>query len=138
MCSVSGSKFGEWFEVSTGAKQGCVLSPLILLMAKEWILKRTTAVIPAAIQWIGNCKLCDLNFTDDKALLTDSKEDNRNITSKLSNQAAVLGLQFNMKKTKLIEVGKMISLEDISINGEDIMIVKDFRYSRSFISDNSY
>ena len=59
------------------------------------------------------------------------------ITSELSNQATDLGLQFNVKKTKIMEVGKDWSGEGISINGEDIEIVKDFCYLGSFISDNS-
>ena len=43
-----------------------------------------------------------------------------------------------MKKTKIMEVGKNISEEGISINGEDIEIVEDFCYLGSFISDNSH
>ena len=83
-------------------------------------LRRTTAAVPAAgIQRIGDSKLCDLNFADDIALLTDSKENTRKVTSELSNQAAALGLQFNVKKTKIMEAGKEISGECISINGEE-------------------
>ena len=71
-------------------------------------------------------KHCDLCFTDDVPLLADSKENMRKTASELRNQAAALGLQFNVKKTKLdMEVGKNIFEEGVSINGEDIMIVED-------------
>ena len=66
------------------------------------------AAIPAGIQWKGDSKLCDLDFADDIALLADSKENIRKITSELSNQAIALGLQFNVKKTKLMKVQKNI------------------------------
>ena len=81
-------KVGDWFEVITGVKQGYILSPLIFLMVMDWILRRTTAAIPAGIQWIGDSKLCDLDFADDRALRADSKEKMRKITLELSNQAA--------------------------------------------------
>ena len=86
---------------------------------------------------MGNSKLCDLDLADDIALLADFKENMRKVTSELSNQAAALGLQFTVRKTKIMEVGRDISGEGISINGEDIEIVEDFFYLGSFISDNS-
>ena len=39
-----------------------------------------------------------------------------------------MGLPFTVKKTKIMEVGKDISGDGISINGEDIDIVEDFCY----------
>jgi len=81
---------------------------------------------------MGNSRRCDLDFADDVALLTDSKEDMKKITLDLSNQAAVVGLLFNIKKNKLMEVdngshggGQRISGYNICINGEAIEIVSD-------------
>ena len=124
------------FEVITGVKQGCVLSLLIFLMVMDWILRRTTAAIPAGNQWIRDSKLCDLDFANDIVLLADSMENMRKITSELSNQAAAFGLQFNVEKTKIMQVGKNISGEGLTINGKDIEIVDDVCHLGSFISDN--
>ena len=33
-------KYGDWFEVITRGKQGCVLSLFIVLMVMDWTLKR--------------------------------------------------------------------------------------------------
>ena len=46
-----------------------------------------------------------------------------------------MGLQFTVKKIKIMQLGKDISGE--GINGEDIEIVEDCFYPGSFISDNS-
>jgi len=40
-CAVrSNGQLGEWFQVVTGVRQGCILSPLIFLMVMDWVLKR--------------------------------------------------------------------------------------------------
>jgi len=36
MFYVLAQKIGEWFDVITGVKQGCLLSSLIVCMAREW------------------------------------------------------------------------------------------------------
>ena len=78
------------------------------------------------MKWIRVLKLWDLDFADDIAQLTDSKENMRKIAAKFSRLAAALGLQFNVQKTKLMEVGKNITWEGISIISGDIEIVEDF------------
>lgn len=35
-------KFAEAFEMQTGVRQGCLLSPLIFLMVVDWIIQETT------------------------------------------------------------------------------------------------
>jgi len=69
--------------------------------------------------------------------LTGTYQDMRKIISGMANQAAALGLQFNVKKTKLMVVGKKQSEEVILINGEAIEAVEDFCYLGSFLSANS-
>ena len=57
-------------------------------MVMDWILRRTIAAISAGIQWIGDSKLCDLDFADDKALLADSKEN----MSKIEQPGSCFGI----------------------------------------------
>jgi len=52
----------------------------------------------------------------------------RKNTLKLSNQAAAIGLQFNVMSTELMEVEQRISEEDICINAKE----KPSRFSATF------
>ena len=39
---IHNGKLSDHFEVKTGVRQGCLLSPLIFLMVIDWVMKQTT------------------------------------------------------------------------------------------------
>src|SRR6218665_445185 len=72
-CAVRhGGEMGEWFQVITGVRQGCVLSPLIFALVVEWVMMRVTSVKDTGIRWANGDRLGDLDFADDIALLENS------------------------------------------------------------------
>ena len=48
---VHGGQLSETFQVRTGVRQGCLLSPFPFLMAIDWITKTSTARKRYGIQW---------------------------------------------------------------------------------------
>nr|KAG5712763.1 hypothetical protein BaRGS_029818 [Batillaria attramentaria] len=65
-------QLSESFEVKTGVRQGCLLSPFLFLLVIDWIMKTTTAGRKNGIQWTLWTQLDDLDFADDLALLSHS------------------------------------------------------------------
>ena len=58
-------KITEPFNVQTAVRQGCLLSPIILLMVVVWVMRQSTADQKTGIQWTFNKQLEDLDFADD-------------------------------------------------------------------------
>ena len=64
-------KLTERFEVNTGVMQGCPLLPfLLVLLAIDWITRTVTNEKRNGIQWTLWSQLDDLDFANDRALLS--------------------------------------------------------------------
>ena len=48
---VHGCQLTDAFQVLTGVKQGCLLSPFLFLLAIDWVMKTSTAQKRNGIQW---------------------------------------------------------------------------------------
>ena len=64
-----GNYLSEWFSVQFGVRQGCIISPILSLVATDWIISNTTAERPRGIQWTLFSQLEDFDFADDLLLL---------------------------------------------------------------------
>ncbi|XP_076101178.1 uncharacterized protein LOC143070963 [Mytilus galloprovincialis] len=64
----------DWFEVQSGVRQGCIISPILFLVAIDWVMRKTTSDKKRGITWSMFTTLEDLDFADDIALLS-SKQD---------------------------------------------------------------
>nr|KAG5686179.1 hypothetical protein BaRGS_018955 [Batillaria attramentaria] len=85
-------QLSESFEVKTGVRQGCLLSPFLFLLVIDWIMKTTTAGRKNGIQWTLWTQLDDLDFADDLALLSHSHSQMQDKTTCLEATSAGTGL----------------------------------------------
>ena len=117
----------DTFQVRTGVKQGCVLSPFLFSIAIDWIMKNTIKEGKRGIQWTLTERLEDLDFADDIVLLAQRQLDMQSKTNDIANKAKQIGLEINKSKTKHMRMNA-ISTEAIHLNDELIEEVKVFTY----------
>ena len=55
----------RWFKITTGVKQGCVMSGFLFLLTVDWTMRRTTERHRNGIRWDFTSTLEDLDFADD-------------------------------------------------------------------------
>nr|KAG5696904.1 hypothetical protein BaRGS_015868 [Batillaria attramentaria] len=125
-------QLSESFEVKTGVRQGCLLSPFLFLLVIDWIMKTTTAGRKNGIQWTLWTQLDDLDFADDLALLSYSHSQMQDKTTRLEATSAGTGLKINRKKTELMKINTTTNTP-VTVGGEPIREVESFVYLGSVV-----
>ena len=121
------------FSVTTGVKQGCILSPFLFILGIDWVLKQVTSGGRSGIRWTLTSVLEDLDYADDIALLAHRHQDMQAKTNALATTAGSLGLKINTKKTRHLRMNSRTN-ESIMVNGEVVDEVDHFTYLGSKVS----
>ena len=125
-------KTSESFNVLTGVRQGCLLSPFIFLLAMDWIMHETTVNKRNGIQWSISSQIDDLDFADDLALLSHTYNQMLEKTSVLNTTAQQLGLNIHRRKTKVSRMNTA-NTNPIPLRGEPIEDVDSLTYLGSIV-----
>ena len=118
---------GEWFDVKTGVKQGCNMSGFLFLIVLDWVMRRTVGCGENGIRWKFTSKLDDLDFSDDLALLSSTRQQMQDKLNKLDQEARRVGLKINTEKTKMMKINPH-NQGKIAVAGHDIEDVEQFTY----------
>ena len=80
-------KYGdsEWFEVRKAVRQGCILSPYLLNMHSEYIMRKVGFEDNIGIK-IGGRTINNLQYADDTTILAEEKEDMEKLLKKLKEE----------------------------------------------------
>ena len=125
-CSVIvNGKPSECFTVESGVRQGCAMSPILFLMAIDWVMRKTTADKPRGIQWTLFSHLEDLDFADDLAVLSSNYTHLQEKTERLNQYAKQTGLNINGPKTQVMCINTTPDAP-IIVNGETLDYVEEF------------
>jgi hypothetical protein len=129
---VHGRQLTRAFQVKTGVRQGCLLSPLLFLLVIDWIMKSSTAHKQNGIQWTLWTKLDDLDFADDLALLSHTQQQMQEKTNIIAKTSASTGLNINKGKSKILKVNTANSTP-IKLEGVELEEVESFTYLGSTV-----
>jgi hypothetical protein len=136
-CSVIvNGELSEWFSVESGVRQGCIISPILFLIAIDWVMRNTTADKARGIQWSLFSQLEDLDFADDLAILSTTHRHLQEKTDRLERFGKQTGLNINTSKTQVMFINPKQE-EDITVNGEPLETVEEFTYLGSVISSDN-
>ena len=73
------------FEIKTGVKQGCILSPFLFMLSMDWIMRNVESAGRRGIIWTLTTQLEDLDFADDICLTSRRLLNMQSKTEELSN-----------------------------------------------------
>ena len=129
---IHGQQLTDAFQVRTGVRQGCLLSPFMFLLAIDWVMKTSTAQKRNGIQWTPWTQLDDLDFADDLALLSHTKHQMQEKTNIVSAISTRLGLTIHRGKSKVLKINTD-SITPITLEGEALEEVESFTYLGSVV-----
>ncbi|KAK4474260.1 hypothetical protein MN116_000298, partial [Schistosoma mekongi] len=121
----------DTFEVKTGARQGCLLSPFSLLVI-DWIMKTATSQDTLRIQSTTSMQLDDLDFANDLALLSHTQLQMQMKTNNIVADSEAVGLNIHQEKSKILRY-KTTNTNLITLGGEILEDVETFTYLGSII-----
>ncbi|KAK3759533.1 hypothetical protein RRG08_045818 [Elysia crispata] len=129
---IHGNQVTDAFQVKTGVRQGCLLSPFLFLLTIDWVMETSTEQKKNGIQWTLWEQLEDLDFADDLALLSHSQQQMQEKTSIVAENSRRLGLNIHRGKSKILKINSAstapILLEDVALEE-----VESFTYLGSIV-----
>lgn len=120
---------GREFQVASGVKQGCILSPLLFLLVLDWVMTKVNNSRRGIVwQHLQGTRLEDLAFADDICLFGSSRNAVEEKLRRLTHYGEQVGLRVNVGKTKLMRLNLAGSFEPLRVGDEDIEEVESFCY----------
>ena len=113
----------DWFQIGRGVCQGCILSPCLLNLYAEYIMRNAGLEEAQAGIKIAGRNINNLRYADDTTLMAESEEELKSLLMKVKEKSEKVGLKFNIQKTKIMASTSITSQQ---IDGETMETVTDF------------
>ena len=109
-----------WFQLGKGIRQGCILSPCLINLYAEYIMRNSGLEETQAGIKIARRNIKNLRYADDTTLMAESEEELKNLLRKVKEESEKVGLNLNIQKTKITASGPITLWE---IDGETVETV---------------
>ena len=84
---------------------------------------------------VGGLKIPAVRFADDQAMLSNSENGLQKLMDEVNDTAIAYGMRINIKKTKIMKIGRKRGNVEVGLNGELLEQVTDFKYLGSILHE---
>ena len=99
----------DWFQIGKGVCQGCILSPFLLNLHVEYIMRNTGLDEAQAGIKISGRNINNLRYADYTTHMAESREELKSLLMKVKEESENVGLKLNIQKTKVMSSGPITS-----------------------------
>ena len=122
-----GRETTDWFQIQKVVCQGCVLSPCLLNLNAEYIMRNARLDETQVGIKITGRNINNLRYADDISLMAESEEELKSFLMKVKEESEKIGLTLNIQKTKIMASGPITSWQ---IDGETMEITMKWNTSQ--------
>ena len=90
----------DWFQIRKGVRQCCILSPCLLYLYAEYIMRNAGLEEAQAGIKIARRNINNLKYADDTTLMAESEEE-LSLLMKVKEESEKAGLKHNIQKIKI-------------------------------------
>ena len=112
----------DWFKIGKGVCEGCILSPCLLNLYAEYIMRNAGLDEAQAGFKIATRNINNLIYADDITLMAESKDELKGFLMKVKEESEKVGLKLNIQKTKIMASGPITSWQ---IDGKTVETITD-------------
>ena len=123
----------DWFQIGTGVRQGCILSPCLFNLYAEYIMRNAGLEETQAEIKIAGRNISNLRYANDTTLIAESKEELKSLSMKVKEESEKVSLKLNIQKTKIMASGPITSWQ---IDAETVETMTDFVLGHSKITSD--
>ena len=109
----------DWFQIRKGVCQGCILSPCLLNLYAEYIMKNAGLEKAQAGIKIAGRNISNLRYADDTTLMAENEEKLKSLLMKVKEESEKADLKLNIQKTKIMASSPINSCQ---IDGETMRV----------------
>ena len=107
----------DWFQTGKGVCQGCILSPCLLDLYVEYIMRNSGLEEAQGGIKIAGRNINNLRYAVDTTLMAESEEELKSLLMKEKEESKKVGLKLNIQKTKIMASDPITSWQ---IDGERV------------------
>ena len=90
----------DWFQTGKGEHQGCILLPCLFNLHAEYIMRNAKLDKTQAGIKVAGRNTNNLRYADDTTLMTESKEELKNLLKKAKEENEKVGLKLSILKNE--------------------------------------
>ena len=124
----------DWFSISKGVRQGCLVSPLSFNCYSEHVMRESADEASWIGITIGGRTINNLRYADDIVLIATSASDLQQLIDKVATVSHSYGLEVSTRKTKILLTDDVAANHTFWCNGEVLDQVDSFRYLGALIT----
>ena len=122
---ITGYGTTDWFQISKGVCQGCMLSRCLFNLYAEDIMRNAGLEEAQAGIMIAGRNINNLRYADDTIFMAESEEELTSFLMKVKEEIKKVGLKLNIPKAKIMASSPITSWQ---IDGETVETVADFMF----------